>query len=463
MPAAKRLRRSPVFSVLLMLSLWPLSGCERSEKSTDAGLAASPPSASGTSRLPLQLVVVGPSEWVGPIETAWRGISEQPLSITAVGPAEAGQAIRQGDVLLMPSRFLGEAVGGDWLRPLSEATANSPPLSLDEVLPTVQQEVRWSERLFAAPVGAPLPVLLVSADAADQVPRNTEFLSWSRYGEIVQELAASDAEVPRTVAAEPLADGDAALTLLTRSTEYAGNRWLFDRTTFDPLIDGEAYVRALTELCALKTFYPAERLTASQVAQQVAEGKLKLGIGWPAEEVDVADGRVELRAIPGGDQIMREDWEPIDTRSPRRIWLSGHGLVAAIGANSRQSTEARGLLTWLVTGEGQTVLRRLTDRATEVRRASSAEVASAEGVVGGGAYARYLQEQLGPRPALASLRIPGAEEYYAALDRAVIAAWTGPLSPREALARAADQWRELTKTRGLDGQREAWLAGQGLR
>jgi hypothetical protein len=200
-----------------------------------------------------------------------------------------------------------------------------------------------------------------------------------------------------------------------------------------------------------------------EVVQEIAAGRLLMGIGWPLNEAGLIDARLEVRSLPSGDQLLRDRWQSVDPRAPRRIWLSGHGLCVAVGANSRQSAEARALMVWLAAGEGRSILPQLTDRATVVRKAGATDDASISAATPRGPYTTFLQDQLGPRPSLPSLRLPGAQDYYDSLDRAVIAAWEGRLSPEAALAEAAEQWRAITERLGKQKQREAWLAGQGLR
>ncbi len=59
-----------------------------------------------------------------------------------------------------------------------------------------------------------------------------------------------------------------------------------------------------------------------------------------------------------------------------------------------------------------------------------------------------------------SLRIPGSREYLAALDVAVRAALDGTAA-EDALAAAADAWREITAARGLEAQQQAYMRSIG--
>ena len=54
-----------------------------------------------------------------------------------------------------------------------------------------------------------------------------------------------------------------------------------------------------------------------------------------------------------------------------------------------------------------------------------------------------------------SLRLPGRDEYLAALDAAVLSAISGDASPEEALAAASAKWQEITAAQGLERQQRA--------
>jgi ABC-type glycerol-3-phosphate transport system substrate-binding protein len=77
-------------------------------------------------------------------------------------------------------------------------------------------------------------------------------------------------------------------------------------------------------------------------------------------------------------------------------------------------------------------------------------------------YARTLQASLTQRPVMLAPRLPGADRYLAALDRAVRAAVSGEHPPRAALKAAADEWRQITRELGLASQKRAYHASLGL-
>jgi len=61
-----------------------------------------------------------------------------------------------------------------------------------------------------------------------------------------------------------------------------------------------------------------------------------------------------------------------------------------------------------------------------------------------------------------SLRLPGRDEYLAALDAAVQQALSGEKPPADALVAAAARWREITEKIGPEKQRRALRRDLGL-
>jgi len=67
-----------------------------------------------------------------------------------------------------------------------------------------------------------------------------------------------------------------------------------------------------------------------------------------------------------------------------------------------------------------------------------------------------VERTLSRASSLLAPRIPGGEEYLAALDRAVDQALSGERSAEEALSAAAAGWRAINERLGVDSQREAY-------
>ena len=77
-------------------------------------------------------------------------------------------------------------------------------------------------------------------------------------------------------------------------------------------------------------------------------------------------------------------------------------------------------------------------------------------------YAEQTAATLSRRQFLAAFRLPGRDEYLAALDEAVQAAVRGRQKPDAALKAAAEKWREINRRLGVEQQKAAYLHSLGL-
>ena len=78
------------------------------------------------------------------------------------------------------------------------------------------------------------------------------------------------------------------------------------------------------------------------------------------------------------------------------------------------------------------------------------------------AYVDRVAQTQSRKDCLMALRIPGANRYMAALDAAVHEAVLGKKPPGEALAGAAQAWRQITSELGVAAQQQAYQQSLGL-
>ena len=76
--------------------------------------------------------------------------------------------------------------------------------------------------------------------------------------------------------------------------------------------------------------------------------------------------------------------------------------------------------------------------------------------------AEALASSLSGEKCLLIPRIPGVDEYMAALDAAVKSAVFDKVPAKVALRKAADRWNQITDAHGRDRQRQAYLKHLGI-
>ncbi len=168
--------------------------------------------------LSLRVLVVNEPELAEAInrlrgEWAERSIGE--MSATAMTWADVAAANSpDADVMVFPSRYLGELCTRSWLRPMRSNVLDGEAFKADDIFPLVRQEViQWGGPVMALPFGVQFVRL---SDAPDDHPA----------------VALLARAAPRAVSDERLGV-------------------LFDAETMKPRITEPAFVEALAELAAL--------------------------------------------------------------------------------------------------------------------------------------------------------------------------------------------------------------------
>lgn len=476
-PSASSARTTSAAALILTL-LAGLPGCQGSANSQ----SSAPPLAG----IALKLGVVDDPGMQAEIESLageWNARSGSELEVLAVVLGEAPPAV---DVLIYPSSSLAELVERDRLAELPAEFVARNGLGWEEIWePLRLGEATWGEsRRLAVPLGSPVPLLVYRRDlfdAADLDPPAT----WEDCAPIAEKLAA--ANHPHQFL-QPLGENWRALTLLARAAPYCRHRShysdLFDVERMEPLIDSPPFVRALEELAAAAGSDAEKQLKQRprDVLAALAGGEGALGIAWlemaaPEADLELADG-VELGVVPlpGSKAVYNAssgDWEQRD--QPQKVPLlavSGRmGSVLKTSAHPDGAWELLAALTgkeWgprisqasrsatgLAANQRATAAPRRTDPAARWLPDHARTALSAE-------YGAAQQSALAASRWMYCLRIPGRQDYLAALDQAVRAAASGKSTPQDALTQTAEAWREITEQHGRDAQRRAYQRSQGM-
>ena len=436
--------------------------------------------------VPLRVLLCGNERWADTLKTAWSGIAEQPLQITVLDPRKLDAAEWQSsvikansmcDVAIVPSGLIPalDSVSGitppneEWLGPEGVDAASMYPMLREGLM-------KFAGRQLSVPLGAIQPALAAAASAfegkAMEMPSD-----WGGYIELAKQLNANKPDdAPESVVAEPLADGAAGKMFLWRASSADPTIWLFDRESFEPVIDGEQYVEALESMKQCVALYGNARLTDGEVWSQMASGRLKLAIAWPA----IAANAERIEEITDWEfssfPPMRgssQDNDATLSASPVPTLLDIDSPVAILSSHCRQSDSAKGFMKWLVGGEGTGMIKNAVTGLTNVRGSSSSDSARTAArdadENGSSEESNATQYNAVLASALSSLRIRTPlqlleyRQYAKALDEAVLRCLDGKQTASEALSSAASDWKNLTNKIGKKEQMRAWRRAQGLR
>jgi len=344
-----------------MLSLLLVPGCvER---------PSSPPTASRASVTLRVLVVNEPAlaEAINRLRGEWAERSGGELIAQATTWKERAKKKQiDADLIVFPSRYLGELCVCDQLRPVRSGVLEDDDFNSADLFPLVRNELmKWGGQTMALPLG----IDPTAIDPPASPPQATSLLT---------------AAAPRAISNERLGV-------------------LFDTETMKPRITEPPFVDALTRgLVPLSAVIPVlgnnDRLIAVTASSHNAASAFKL-LQWLAQ----ADTSSQLARVGRG------------LLPPRRSLISSADWYdVSLSANDR----------------------------------------SARGTA--------LDAALSGQQCLLIPRIPGIDDYLAALEDAVKAAVVDKTSPATTLQTAADRWEKITDSHGRDAQRRAYLKHLGI-
>lgn len=469
-------------------------GCqpEPAEKESTATAPIAPPTLQGVT---LQVLVVDDTRLAAFIERLqgeWQTRTGGDLAVRTAAHTDlddAATAIQGADVVIYPSRKLGTLAEQLLLVEIPRLILQGEDLAWQDIFEQLSlHEVVWRGETLAAPLGSPVLVVAYRADLLKLLDRKPP-RTWQEYHELAALLAdpaelGLPAETPWQAVQEPWAAGSAATTLLARAAAYAKHpdnfSAFFDIDSMEPLIAGPGFVRALTEMVALRQELKAKgaALNVQQARQAFWNGECGLALTWSVppsagEKLsrppgdDAAVGFVELPGAPQAWNPSTKKWERRERGSSTRMPLIGSaGLIGSVVRGSSHQQGAVHLLAWLAGKEWSARVATAGDHAAPFRKEHlirpqdwiGAQATSAEAH----RYVDAVAQSLSSLDGLLVLRIPGEARYMAVLDEQVVRALNEEVTPQGALDATAHRWREITNELGLEAQRDAYQHSLGM-
>jgi multiple sugar transport system substrate-binding protein len=421
---------------------------------------------------------------IGRLRDQWTAESGSELEVRETTGRELAAAQRlPGDAVICPSGLLTTLAERGLVAPLAGRGYREDSGPWSETFDLLRVcEATWAGQTMAVPLGSPLLCCYYRADLLAKLGRRPP-QTWAEYIELARLLKAKEGGPPRYGTIEPLAPGWAGLVLLAHAAPYVKHpdnySALFDIETMEPLLTGPPWVRALEELVEAAKLGPAEPGTIDPAAARAAfwRGECGMALSWPTAARQtpplVAEGAVRagLAELPGSSQVYNvgtNAWENRPEEAESQVPLLGvAGRIGVVRTGLDRPQAAMQLLAWLSGSKWSPQVCPPSPAATLFRRSHLAApqewVERPVPASMAAAYAALTEATLRRRQCLWAVRLPGREEYLAALDEAVQAATHGTKSPAEALAATADRWRQITARLGLQPQKAAYLHSLGLR
>ena len=244
--------------------------------------------------------------------------------------------------------------------------------------------------------------------------------------------------------------------LLARAAAYAchpqQDSVLFDPQTMEPRIADAPFVRALEQW-----------RDETKAVSQAGESSVRSGDG-----TNEPSDRFVWAELPGAEQVFNRstsEWDALQS-GPRRVPLLADGWLIAVTSASRNAASAFELAAWLASSDISSQLTPAFRTMLPCRRAQfsimrrglpqSATLAADAAIV------KPVETALDRSDALIVPRIPGVDEYLAALSIAVEKALEGKRSPADALQSCGRSMGRNHRSIGRETQRAAYLNHLGI-
>jgi hypothetical protein len=135
-----------------------LTGCPRGEQAKPQAVGEAP-----RASVALRVLVVnepGVAEAINRLRGEWAERSGGELSATSGEWKDVAAAKSiEADVVIFPSRYLGEMCTRNWLRPMRSSVLEGDEFDAKDVFPIVRRELmRWGGEVMALPLGVELAV-----------------------------------------------------------------------------------------------------------------------------------------------------------------------------------------------------------------------------------------------------------------------------------------------------------------
>lgn len=390
-------------------------GCGPKKKPSASAPSGGPPRASVT----LRVAVVSDEALrraIDRLRGEWNLATDGEIeTVDLPADADLTEAAGEADLIVFPSRSLGVLCEAQRLRPMRSSVLKSEELRFEDFLPLIrEQEIVYAKQVMALPLGCPTPLLLSRSE-----------------GELTSTAPEDDLEL--------------ALAYLAWAAPYAEHRsrvaTLFDFDTFAPRLTHEPFRRALESFLAAMDGGPGR-------------------IVWPVRGESLLN-ELQPKVLPGAEawfDPLADQWESSPAGGPNATLLASSGRLVGVTQATRNAATAFRFAAWLAGPENAGQIASASDSVANCRgsRSRSADAwretedrAVAKAFAEAGAAALRC-----PRYVLAP-RLPGSEEYLAALGKRLRDALDGA-PPEEALAAAAADWEAITNALGRDAQRAAY-------
>ncbi len=263
-------------------------------------------------------------------------------------------------------------------------------------------------------------------------------------------------------------------TFLGRASAYAkypGDPSLFfDVDTMKPRVNNAGFVQALEDYVAIKKFGPPgeENFDVGDVRSQFPGGQTALALDWADVGVicqdpkaSVVQGKCGTVILPGSQMVFNSKTGKMEDlgKVSHAPFLAFGGWTIGVTKFSTHADAAFDFAAYMGSKELAGALATMPNSGVNPNRASVLDnldlwIKSGMDKNDAVEYLAAIKQTIQDPNNILDLRIPGAFEYFDALDTGVTKAIAGEMKAKDALDQVAKDWDAITDRLGRDKQKK---------
>jgi len=405
------------------------------------------------------------------------------------------------DVLLYASDWMGDIAGGGYVLPVPDDVKTA--INWNDILPLYRERIaNWGGTTYAIPFDGDSHMMYYRKDLVNpQSQYNADFKAangydlnepqtWTQYKAIAQFFQGKDVDTAGTTAtiygvAEALKKkAQSYWFLMDRAAGYSkvpGDPYFFFDENMKALVNNPGWVQALQDWLDIYKCCAAPDMLNFDVTNVRAvfpAGQTVFGLDWgdvgPISvdpNASVINGLTGFGVTPGAEKYWdrtKNAWVNAANGVNQAPFIAFGGWVASVTKDSQNADAAWDFLKYFTSPDS--VLTMSVTGGTGVNPLRQSEFDNLAAWTGIGFdeasakdYLQAIQDTINHPNAVLDLRIPGANEYFDALDAGIAQAFAGEATPQAALDGVAKAWDAITERLGHDSQLALYKAMLGIK
>ena len=393
------------------------------------------------------------------------------------------------DIFVVIALWNGTLLGGNHIEPVPQWVKDR--INWEDVLPIYRDNIlSWGEVAYGLPYDGDCVNLYYRKDIFNNPEYKKKFIqrygyeldapkTWEQYQEIAEFFTDwdwdNDGKKEYGIAGLRVRGDVTLLQFFARAAAYAKHpehkAYYFDPDDMKARINSPGFVQALTEWVDVVRFGPPGMVSFAghDVRNNFVSGEVAMAMDWADlgiyavnSPVSIIQDNVGYAQIPGAEKVFNPSTRRWEKRFNQVSSISGNWMFF-VNKNSKNKQLAFEFASHMTSPELTKELTATSGNAVNPSRYSHFNDPASwqKGGFSTESANRYLKEitkSLTNPNVVWDINIPGAAEYYQALDEFVHKAVTGKLQPQEALDLAAARWEEITDRLGRDKQIRSYRA-----